>query len=304
MVDKNSLVVHSNVITSAAYRLSVVEARIILTAISLIPHNEPPSDDKLYWVTSKALMDLGSNAGSVNKLMNESAKSIYGRTIRLPTENGYRDFRWVQEIEYDNKNGRVGLRFSTPMLPYLYELKNSFTKYNLIAIKDLKSEYAIRIYAMCCQFAGTGWRSMSIQELREALVLTDKYKSINLFAKRVLDVAVNQINASEYANLQVQYSLIKTGRTYTGVRFTFKTKSANERGVITLTVKQAYYFAFKLRNDEKIWMRFYAVARNRGLNLLGASEEEVFERTAEWLTNADNVAMSLEFLVEAGFKMP
>ena len=49
MVTQKSMVVHSNSITRATYRLSVVESRVILTAISQMGQDEQPSDDHYYW---------------------------------------------------------------------------------------------------------------------------------------------------------------------------------------------------------------------------------------------------------------
>ena len=49
-----------------------------------------------------------------------------------------------------------------------------------------------------------------------------EYKAMNDFKKRVLDLAVNEIN--EKTDLTVSYTQEKRGRTITGFKFTVRTK--------------------------------------------------------------------------------
>jgi plasmid replication initiation protein len=308
MISENSMVVHSNQITRAAYRLSVVESRIILSAISRIPRNVKPSDDALYWCTSSDLVDLGSDPKSVYKQLREASDLLFDRAITLPTEEGSRKFRWVQEVFYEPANGRIGLRFSKPMLPFLTEVQSAFTKYKLLDIKGLTSEYAIRLYAMCAQYADTHWMSMTIKDLREALELGSKYSGLTMFKAKVLDSAIKQINESEHTAFTVKYKLSKTGRTYTDIKFTITPKSkskASEEKTLQLSEKQAFYFASKLLDDQSVWNAFYGVARRAGLDLQGMSDGfACAEKTAKWLSDPAHAKLSIEYLKKVGFNVP
>ena len=301
MISAHSLVVHSNQITRAAYRLSAVESRIVLTAISKIPHHAKPTDDAVYWCTSSDLVDLGSDPKSVYRQLREASDLLFERAITLPTGSGSRKFRWVQEVFYEPDNGRIGLRFSKPMLPFLTEVQSAFTKYKLLDIKGLTSEYAIRLYAMCAQYADTHWMTMSLKELRDCLELGNKYSGLTMFKTKVLDVAVKQINDSENASFKVRYKLEKTGRTFTDVKFTILPK--NEKKALKLTAKQAFYFASLLLADQTVWPSFYGIARANGLDLHGIQDSMVCaEKTANWLKAPAHVQLVLEQLSKVGFK--
>lgn len=305
MISDNSLVVHSNQVTRAAYRLSTVESRIVLTAISKIPHHNKPSDDAIYWCSSSDLIDLGADPKSVYRQLREAANLLFDRAITLPTEYGSRKFRWVQEVFYEPENGRIGLRFSKPMLPFLTEIQSAFTKYKLLDIKGLTSEYAIRLYAMCAQYADTRWMTMSIKELREALELGDKYSIITTLKTRVLDIAVDQINKSEHASFKIKFKLEKTGRTFTDIKFTITPKTKKGKKSLKLTAKQSFYFASTLLNDQTVWPAFYGVARQHGLDLQGMSDRMACaEKTAKWLSDPAHVEVVLEHLKKVGFNVP
>lgn len=300
---ENSMVVHSNEITRAAYRLSAVESRILLTAISKIPHNDKPSDDALYWCSVHDLVDLGSELKNAYKQIKESADTLYERSIVMPLKgSGSTKFRWVQQVVYEPENARVGLRFSKPLLPFIVEVKEAFTKYRLLDIRGLTSEYAIRLYAMCAQYADTRWMTMSIKELRNCLELNDKYSGLSMFKAKVLDVALKQINESDHSAFKVRYKLEKTGRAYTDIKFTITPKSKKEKKSLKLSEKQCFYFASLLLSDQTVWPAFYSVAHQHGLNLQGISDKMACaEKTSCWLKDQAHVELVLEQLIKVGF---
>lgn len=302
MSNEHSVVVHSNQVTRAAYRLTMVEYRIVFTAISKIPHNALPSDETIYWCTAEDLVDLGSDLGSVYSQLRKATETLFDRAISVAMDDGAsRKFRWVQEVIYRPGEGRIGVRFSKPMLPFLFAVKSSFTKYRLLDLKGLSSEYAVRLYIMCAQYADTHWMTISIKELREILMLGNKYSVITMFQARVLDTAVNQINASESCAFKVSYKLQKTGRAYTDIRFTI-TPKIDKKG-FKLTKKQAFYFASLVLADQDVWPEFYRVAQTAGLNLRGIQQKIVCaEIVAKWLSEPSNVEQVLDSLSKVGFK--
>src|SRR5690606_27062773 len=63
---------------------------------------------------------------------------------------------------------------------------------------------------------------ISLVELREKLGLVDEYQRIEAFKRRVLDLAITQIN--EHTDITVEYEQHKQGRIITGFTFKFKVK--------------------------------------------------------------------------------
>lgn len=302
MVTEHSLVVHSNMITRAAYRLTPYESRIILTAISMVPHDRMPSDDVIYRVTAKDLIALGTDSCHVYGALRDAADKLFDRSVVIRENGQIRRFRWVQEVVYEEGDGSIGLRFSKPMLPFLSEVKAAFTKYRLIEIAGLNSEYAIRIYQICAQYRDTGWCTLSLAELRDALELGEKYSGIGMFRQKVLDTAVKQINSSSTAAFTIAYDLMKTGRRYTDVKFQIRDRRSTTPHKFDLTEKQADKYALKLLLDEKVWMNFYAMAHRNGLSLTGVIDHfESGKRTSEWLRTDDHAQLALPYLLQVGF---
>lgn len=305
----HAVVVYSNAVARASYRLSTVELRIMMSAIAQIPRADA-DPEAIYWVSASDLVSLGSDAKAVYAQLRQAAEVLFMRYITI-REKEYTDtLHWLYRVRYSEGDGKIGLTFSPPLLPFLSELKESFTQYQLIELAGLTSEYAVRIYAMCMQFKDTGWLDISISNLRQALELGDKYAgNMSMFRKTVLDVAVKQINESKDTKIVVRYELKKTGRRFTDVRFTFRPKTKEEKPKqIEMTELQAMTFATKLimKKENHFWDRFYGAARKEGLDLRGCGDTESAVRLSAFLRKPGMAEMFKSWLFEVGFneKMP
>ena len=224
------MVYKSNALVEAAYRLSVQEQRIVLACISQVKRNEPVTDEVMYSVTAEEIATMaGVPIESSSNQLKEAALRLKRREVRLTQEPNGKGKRpsvmitgWVQTIIYREGEGRVELRFTKDMLPYLTELTKQFTKYALADVAKMDSTHAIRLYELLMQWDSIGQREIVIDQLREWFQLEGRYPSIKDFKLRVLDPAVAQIN--EHSPLQVEWAQRKTGRKVTHLSFSFGPK--------------------------------------------------------------------------------
>ena len=119
--------------------------------------------------------------------------------------------------------GIIEIKLSEEMHPYLFDLKNNFTSFELLSALRLTSKHAKRIYTICSQWKDLGETiKFDILDLKRMLGLVDEkgkeeYTEITMFKKFVLDVAVRQIN--EHTDLRISYELEKRVRSYKNVVF-------------------------------------------------------------------------------------
>lgn len=224
------IVYKSNALVEAAYRLSVQEQRILLACISQVRRDESVTDEVLYSVRAADLAKLsGTAVEAAYSELKAAALRLKRREVRLTQEPNGKGKKpkvmitgWVQTIFYVEGEGRVELRFSKDMLPYLTELTRQFTKYALADVAKMDSAYGIRLYELLMQWDSQGQREIEIEQLREWLQLEGRYPSIKDFKKWVLEPAVAQIN--EHSPLQVAWAQRKTGRRVSHLLFTFSPK--------------------------------------------------------------------------------
>jgi len=232
--DENPQVYKSNALIEASYRLSVAEQRIMLACISQVRRDEPITDEVLYSVSAQQIAEMsGTSSKQAYRELQEAALRLKRREVRLTQEpNGHGPKKkvmitgWVQTIFYVEDEGRVELRFTKDMLPYLSELTEQFTRYHLSAVAKMTSAHAIRLFEMLAQYGSVGRREVCLDQLREWFQLGDSYPVLKDLKRRVIDPAVEQIN--QHSPLQVTWSQRKAGRKVSHLVFDFAPKESAE----------------------------------------------------------------------------
>ena len=223
---ETALVTKDNRLIEASYRLSLVEHRIIQMATAWTrTHEDPLTPDtwvELYSAEYSALYDLDEKVSY--RQLKAAASDLRERRFLvegLHPETGDPvtiEGGWVSYIMYSPKNGTVALQFSKLVISYISALEERFTSYQIKHVANLSSVYAIRLYELCKQYLKIGRRSFGLVELREYLEANEpSYDRIDNFKSKVLDRAVQQINAT--SDIILNYETEKTGRTVTGYLF-------------------------------------------------------------------------------------
>lgn len=229
MVDKsmgNKLVVKDNALIEASYSLGTVEQRILLLAILVARESN---------TTIERDKELTIHASKYSEVFNVDKKAGYealksGVQGLLNASFGYRVkdkvvySNWVDTIAYIDNKAVIEVIFTTKVVAFISELERRFTSYEINQVANLKNRYAIRLYESLIQYRSTGKLNISLTDLRLRLgVVDDEYYQMSMFKKRVLDLAVSQIN--EHTDITVKYGQVKSGRTIVGFNFSFKQKA-------------------------------------------------------------------------------
>jgi len=237
-MDSNALVVKSNALIEASYRLSLNEQRLILSCISQIRRDEFVTDKIMYSISASEFAKIcGIDSKIAYQQLQSAALTLKRREVRItdkPNGDGQHEeiliAGWVQSIRYVKEKGLVRLRFNHDILPYLTELSRCFTSYKLKNVVCMSSSYGVRIYELLIQWGRLGEREVSLVWLKENLQIETKYNRIRDFKKRVLDPAIKDINKN--SDIWVKWTQKKSGRKVTHLIFQFgqkgnrKTKSS------------------------------------------------------------------------------
>ena len=239
---RDKLVVKANeLIQKSRFNLSLQQQKIVLYLISQIM---PQDDDfKLYSFTIPEFcrvcgitVESGKNYQDVKNAIKEIAdKSLW---IRLP--NGKSTLvRWIEKPYIDDKSGVIDIRLDADMKPYLLQLKENFTEYEIIYTLHFKSKYSIRLYELCKSIHYNDLeeyhRRYSIEELRQ-LLGAESYTVFKDFRRRVLEPAIDEIN--EYSDKEVNYQTITQGRKVIGIELFVKSKETAEILKIRATIEK------------------------------------------------------------------
>lgn len=229
---KTELVVKSNRLVEASYRLTLAEQRIMLLAI--IEGREMKTG-----LTSDTLIEIRAAdyaktfdipENQAYEQMIEAEKNLFNRYVMLHDINpktGKEDdlkVRWISAVRYPKGGGSIYIQFAQQMIKYIARLEVEFTPYRLEKVAKMSSIYAIRLYELLIQWGGIGKREVELKWLKKTLMLDKDYPRLFDFKKYVIGVAISQIN--EFSDLTASYTQRKTGRDVTHLIFEFSLKTS------------------------------------------------------------------------------
>jgi plasmid replication initiation protein len=222
--NKDLLVKKSNkIINYKISEMTAIEKKIILILISQIKVD----DEKLerYKIPLSGIIKSGGSSRKIYSQAVDIAKNIITRSVFIPSidrkgKETFEVFQWLSYIKYED--GCFLARVNEDMKPFLLNLKEKFTRYNLDYALKMKSFYSIRIYEILSQFKNTGWRQMKVKELRNLLDIEEKHSRYNDFKRYVLERSIKEIN--KLTDLNIDYEEIKTSRRVTSIKFLIESK--------------------------------------------------------------------------------
>ena len=220
---KNPLEVrHHNAITTARYEYSELQMDLFFYLLSKLRKDDTSG---VYDIVVKELGEITGKKYAYNYLR-KATEGMGSRMFEVLTENSYNQIWMFQHIKYMTGEGRIEVKLSESIRPYLFDLKDNFTSFELLSALRLTSKHAKRIYTLCSRWKDLGeTKKFSLLDFKKMLGLVDakgkeEYEEITMFKKKVLDVAVKQIN--EHTDLSISYSLEKQGRAFKNVVFAVK----------------------------------------------------------------------------------
>ena len=235
---QKQLVTKDNSLIGASYSLGVVEQRLIFLAIIEAREQKTLIEAggllRIYAQSYAKQFDVEKHTSY--EAMKRAVEGLYeagfaySKLDERSGKIGHYKSRWVDKIGYIDDLGCVELVFASDVIPLITRLEARYTEYELKQVVGLQSEYAIRLYELIIQWRSVGKTNpISLMELREKLGLVDEYKRIEAFKRRVLDLAVKQIN--KHTDITVEYEQHKQGRVITGFTFRFKVKKDKKKMV-------------------------------------------------------------------------
>ena len=298
------IIVKDNALINASYNLDLVEQRLILLAI--IEARETGkginANDALEVHASSYINHFNVEKHTAYTVLIQAADDLFERrfSYQFTNTNGNNEYvksRWVSEIRYVENEALIKLIFAPSVVPLITRLEQHFTSYELKQVRQLSSRYAIRLYELLIAWRSTGKTPIfELTEFRNQLgIADDEYKRMELFKRRVLEVAISQVN--DFTDIVVKYEQHKKGRTISGFSFDFKQKQERKKIDIKKSVlsdKQLDLFANKLAYDSAFSSQFSEP---------GESYDNFAKRIKEQLKDPVNLDKYLEYLDSLGLKL-
>lgn len=228
----------NDLIQKANYNLSATEQKLILFIISKIK----PSDKKFqtYDFPMTEMIDvLGIDRGGDHReLLIAAMRRLRSKTLNIQTEKKDIVCGWLDSAQISRgKNQVVTIRVNEELRPYLLDLSERFTLYQLRNIVAMKGKYSIRLYELAKSHAYKNGFVIGVDDFQRMLHCQG-YEWRDL-KKRVLQPAVSEINL--LSDLMIGYTPIRTGHAYKDLKFTINKKDTIESMTAQVRQEQILY---------------------------------------------------------------
>ena len=177
------------------------------------------------------------------RFLNKACKKLMKTSITLEKIelNEVWEINICSTAKYNKKEGRITVKFTDDIMPYLAQVRKRFVLYNLKEIANFGSLYTTRLYELIQEFKETGWMLKSIDQLRKVFAIGDnKFKLYGNFKDKILNHACKEIN-NNY-DMDLRFEEEKEGRKVVAVKFFFKKtlvhKVTNQKTGISKNVYQ------------------------------------------------------------------
>lgn len=137
--------------------------------------------------------------------------------------------RWLSKVRTNKKSGIAHVELDRDMVPYLFDLGQRFTQYQLYNILAMKSSFSVRIYELMKSYAFQKTKTFEIDELKRILMVENvkSYERFPDFRRKVLEKAQSEIN--ELTDINICFDPITKGRKVVKVKFLIEQKNPIER---------------------------------------------------------------------------
>lgn len=231
---------------ASRYDLNLSEVRLILEAIHNVEKDD--LDIKEYEIEVTSFLELidTKNVSEYSRVK-DFCKTILSKPLEIPKGDGkFLYCNWFSNIEYDSRKRTIKYMFDSKLKPYLLELKDKFTKYDIRILLKFKSFYALRIYMLLKTQTWKGQTveyTVGVDELRELMKLETKYKLYGHFKSRVLEIAKKYIN--EISDIEIDFEDVKIGRKVQEVKFIVKRKPMKLENIVYENIEKMNFKQFK-----------------------------------------------------------
>lgn len=217
-------ILKANSFVEASYQMTLDEMRVLSLTLGVFDPTNPKRGFDL------TVSDFCKNFPDVNpdiayaQVQKAIVKIAKRDMVLRDDEKMFVAVPFVTKRVYFKQEGRFYIEFHEDLMPYIANLKNRYTKYELVNIGAFTSTYTIRLYELCSQYRVYREREIKLDDLKNWLQVADKYSVYADFRKWVLEPALAEIN--DKSDLIVEYKPLKLGRKIIGLHFTIKTKKS------------------------------------------------------------------------------
>ena len=279
-------IVKSNAFVNAQYQLTPTQMKIIyLMALQIKPDDKDFQPYRLSVNEFRKELGQDNNQALYTRLV-EIVGDMMKKVIMVQNEEGEIEQFPLITFSKHKLDGQIEIRFVPEVRSSLLNIKERFTILDYNAIFSLKHTATMRFYEFLAEYRKLKTRTMEVAEIKKKLDIGSKYKSYNMFKKRIIESALTELKENDRAEFYFDYREIKKGRKVNAIRFNIIEKkkeknsiSVSNKGTSTRTVNEKEY------NEEEIYLL---------LEKVGLTDHQIPSLLSDYKHDLSNIPLLIE----------
>lgn len=250
------LIIHNDIV-EGKFNFTSLELKTLLAialkiqsadkGCNIVDYLKDHDDPNIYYTAKEIGQIIGITKNAFHhfeKILDSLMKTVI--TIKNPNdEKGWIKLHFLNRAEY--RNGIISIKPEKEMLPFYTRITRDYTPLEMFTIMSFKSIYSIRVYILIKQYKTyKPFRQFTLESFKEQLGIKNKYDTIQDLKKRVLEPAKEELN-SLLVGINFQYELLKLGKSYTDIKFSFNFDKIKNK--INLEIHEKAIACFKVHDN-------------------------------------------------------
>lgn len=193
-LSNRAVAVQANSMINSKYSLDPTQQKLILLAIAQIK-----TADEKFFKYSCSVAELEEKLGvKLNETrIKDLAKDILRKPLEIKEKGKWIGCNWFSAFIYYTDAARFEFEISPTLTPYLLNLKEHFTTFNIEQAIKFSGKYTTRFYQFLiqAQHQRDKKRTFELEELYELLQLPPTLSRFDNFRLKVLEPSLAEINA-------------------------------------------------------------------------------------------------------------
>jgi len=220
---RNNKVIKSNeLIQKRTHMLSIKEQKIILYLISQIkPEQEMFSPMTFDIIDFCEACGIDTESGKNYKDLKNTILGLSNHGFWIIGKNEDTTAHWIERATIKKNSGLIEIKLDDFLKPFLLQLKERYTQYDLIYTLGMRSKYSIQLYELLKSYQNKNEPiDFSLEKFKD-LVSANYFEWFDV-KRRVIEPAIKEIN--ELTDIFVTYQINKKGRCVAGIIFDIRQK--------------------------------------------------------------------------------
>ena len=229
---RNHKVVKANeLIQQRTHMLSVQEQKIILFMISMLSPGQKEFEYQTFDIIDFCdVCGIDNSSGKNYENLRKAVQNLSDKSMWVIGQETDTLMRWISNAKIEKGSGKIQIRFDEEMKPFLLELKDRYTQFDLIYTLTMRSKYGVRLYEILKSYEKLN-EPVTFSLERFQAMIGSSYERWQDIKRRIIEPAIIELN--DVSDLQVSYSYKKKGRAVIEVIFNVSPKRAFEQQVET-----------------------------------------------------------------------